>query len=136
MTGRRIFFSKRPLDASVLLDHPVVADAGDVAGLAASKFLQLLKDCFRARPVAEHLTTSPVVSDRAEDGEISKSLPWRPCDFFHQPESPFGVNEDASLPANQRDQGTQEEEVDPGESVCALVERENSSTITSMSVHR
>ena len=50
----RFTFWERPLDAAAPVEHAVIIDPSNLAGLAAGDFLQDVEDRFRRAPAAEH----------------------------------------------------------------------------------
>ncbi len=84
-----------PLDAALVVEHLVVADAGDVAGLVAGDRFQGVKNVFGRLPVGEEVFAAPVVGDEAENGKIGEGLARCAGDFFDEAEAAFGVDEGA-----------------------------------------
>ena len=81
----RVMLGKGPLDAAALVEHPVVRDAGDVAGLAPRQLFENLEHRLGATPRREHLAAAPVMRDQLEDGEIGQRLPGRLATFLIRP---------------------------------------------------
>ena len=60
------------MDAAVFVEHAVVFDAGDVAGLAGRAAFEELENGFGAGPGFEEIAAAPVMRDEAEDVKIGK----------------------------------------------------------------
>src|SRR6516164_11035544 len=88
---------QRPLNTSCILDHRVVANAGDVARLIARQLLKDFKHCFGRRPLLKHFSATPILGNKLEDIEIGECLAWRPSDLFEDANSSLGVDKCAVL---------------------------------------
>ena len=62
-------FRIRPLDSAALVEHAIIGNPRD-ARASPRDFLENLEDGLGMGPLAEHVGTSPVFGDEAENGEI------------------------------------------------------------------
>src|SRR5206468_3919890 len=82
-----------PLDASLLVEHPVVCNARDVARLIPRKLFQDLEDRFWVAPTLEHRLATPGAGDSLEDLEVGQGQPRSARDLLDEPDPALRVDQ-------------------------------------------